>query len=472
VSGLQYPSPVRLTSRGKALLVVAALLAAVGVIPHQANLAAAFAGGLGLVSLLIYWRLVGVARGAAVSRLEVKRRVLGERVEGSDLEVEIVVRNPTPIAFEHVEIYDSPPALWETEGQPRITVFIPPLSQLRLSYRVKPVYGLHEFGPIRVNVYDPLGLFTYSLEVGEKEVVRIKPKPISRMRGAYLIPSSPRPGGSSPGRRRGVGTIFYDVREYAPGDDLRFVDWKGYARTRRLYVKQFEQEVQVNTVIVFDATETMFMGARGETKAENTARVVRSVLEYIAWRGDNYMLAVITPDGKLRSTPWLRGRAGLPIALDILSSVKWPLEAAMTPQKSAPVVSDEELRLMPGSRRASKLAGLYRQVGREKTLFFLFTDFYESAAVARSYARVLEKLRMLRHEVQVLIPLTHYFEIQLLGGGIEASFYTIMALEKLQEYFDILKLLRRKGIAALATGPVKLAESVLEKLERYRRLLS
>ncbi|AEM38913.1 protein of unknown function DUF58 [Pyrolobus fumarii 1A] len=449
-----------MTGRGAALTLLLALIAAAGVVGAPSGLSVAYAAGIALLSLLAYWRIVGVAKAAALSRLRVERVIEGHKVEGRKLRVKVEIRNPTPVPFEHIEVYDEPPWLWRIDGQPRVAVTLPARSRMIIEYDAEPVYGEHVFGPIRLVAYDPLGLFRVETRVGGETSVRIAPRTLGAVRGVYLVPSLPRPGGVAPGRRKGAGTTIYDVREYVPGDDTRLIDWKGFARTGRLLVKEFEQEVQVYTLLVLDVTGTMLLGALGETKLENTARVVRTIIEYVASRGDVYRVVVIDRDGKLYYTPWLRGRATIHQAVELLSSVKWGKASEEPP-------GEEELEA-----RLASLRELARLAGREKTLIFVFTDAYESPQVAKRYAEVLSKLRLLHHDVQALIPLTAYFEVQLLSRDqLEASLYALLAYEKLREYTEIQRVFRRSGIPVVATGPVRLVETVLEKLEAYRRML-
>ena len=452
------PTPLRLTSRGVAAAIVVALFAAAAAVARIGVLPAAFAAGLGVLALLLYWRVYGAARAGAVSRLRVERRVVGEPVEGRRLRVEVVVENPTPIPIEHLEVYDEPPRLWRLGGQPRAVLALPAFSRAVLVYEAVPVYGLHRFGPVRLVAYDPLGLFRAESTHPEASAeYRVAPRLLEEVRGYYLVPSSPRPGGVAPSRQKGVGTVFYDVREYVPGDDIRLVYWKGFARTGRLTVKEYEQEVQIYTMLVFDATPTMFRGVLGETKVENIARVVHTVLRYAAERGDNYRLVLIAPDASITHTPWLRGRGGLARAVETLSSLEW-------------VVGDAEPRLEDRLAALRRLASL---AAREKTLIFLFTDTLEDPKAASLYAGELAKLRLLRHEVEALIPLTAYYEAEELARRDEtlAKLYALAALERLKAYREILRAFRSRGIPVVATGPVQLASTVLRTLEEYRRMM-
>ncbi len=55
----------------------------------------------------------------------------------------------------------------------------------------------------------------------------------------------------------GFAAEFAEHREYAPGDDLRYVDWKVYGRSDRVFVKQFEEETNFACHVLLDASESM-----------------------------------------------------------------------------------------------------------------------------------------------------------------------------------------------------------------------
>ena len=56
---------------------------------------------------------------------------------------------------------------------------------------------------------------------------------------------------------QGFSNEFAEHREYAPGDDLRYVDWKVYGKSDRFYLKQFEVETNLILYLVLDASESM-----------------------------------------------------------------------------------------------------------------------------------------------------------------------------------------------------------------------
>ena len=59
----------------------------------------------------------------------------------------------------------------------------------------------------------------------------------------------------------GFSIEFAEHREYVPGDDLRYVDWKVFGRTDKVYLKQYEDETNLISYIVVDASESMLYQA-------------------------------------------------------------------------------------------------------------------------------------------------------------------------------------------------------------------
>lgn len=55
----------------------------------------------------------------------------------------------------------------------------------------------------------------------------------------------------------GFSVEFAEHREYVPGDDLRYVDWKVFGKTDRIYLKQFDEETNFSCTVLFDASESM-----------------------------------------------------------------------------------------------------------------------------------------------------------------------------------------------------------------------
>ncbi len=114
---------------------------------------------------------------------------------------------------------------------------------------------------------------------------------------------------------RGGRTEFAGHRRYAPGDDLRALDWAAWARTGRLHVKEFERESVERVLVALDGSASM--GVFGKWTA---ARRVAAALGAAALQEDARVDLWLLRDGGARRVAALRGRRGVPSLLEGLSA--------------------------------------------------------------------------------------------------------------------------------------------------------
>jgi uncharacterized protein (DUF58 family) len=81
----------------------------------------------------------------------------------------------------------------------------------------------------------------------------------------------------------GASVDFAEHRGYVPGDDIRRVDWKLYARTDRYYIKEYEADSNSNFSVLLDVSKSMGFGTRGVTKLEY-GRMLAGCLTYLVHR--------------------------------------------------------------------------------------------------------------------------------------------------------------------------------------------
>jgi len=81
----------------------------------------------------------------------------------------------------------------------------------------------------------------------------------------------------------GMSVDFAEHRAYMPGDDVRLIDWRVFARTDRLYVKQFETDTNANLHLVLDISASMDFGSGAVSKLEY-AKFLAASLAYLSTR--------------------------------------------------------------------------------------------------------------------------------------------------------------------------------------------
>lgn len=80
---------------------------------------------------------------------------------------------------------------------------------------------------------------------------------------------------------RGSAAEFADYKEYAPGDDLARLDWRVYGRTKRLYLRQFEEETDMTVYLMLDTSGSMrYAGEKRQSKFFLAAKIA-AALSYL-----------------------------------------------------------------------------------------------------------------------------------------------------------------------------------------------
>lgn len=124
----------------------------------------------------------------------------------------------------------------------------------------------------------------------------LKPEILSSVNGLELVARIIVEGfmsGSNTSQSIGVGQEFSQYRNYEPGDDLRQLDWKMYARSERYYIKQAEIETNITVKFMVDASRSMAYQEEGTSKLEY-AKAMTAALAYLARKqGDTFGLYVV-----------------------------------------------------------------------------------------------------------------------------------------------------------------------------------
>ena len=84
----------------------------------------------------------------------------------------------------------------------------------------------------------------------------------------------------------GASIEFAEHKEYAPGDDIRRIDWKAVGRVDRYYLKRFEDETEMRTFLVLDASASMGYGRKGPSKLAYGSYLAAALAYLLAQQGD------------------------------------------------------------------------------------------------------------------------------------------------------------------------------------------
>ena len=185
--------------------------------------------------------------------------------------------------------------------------------------------------------------------------------------GGYLL-------GQNQSIRTGQGQVFRQYRSYQPGDDLRLLDWKMYARSGRYFVKESEIETNITVKFVIDASASMLHEDRNGIKKIEFARLMATTLGHLALQqGDAVALYAVNQNQIVQLSP-RQHRQQLPrLAYELLQIV---------PGGGFPTVHEHPL--------------LYHNQGGHREMIVFVSDMYEHSG---EIYETLEQLSALKNEV-------------------------------------------------------------------------
>lgn len=117
----------------------------------------------------------------------------------------------------------------------------------------------------------------------------------------------------------GAGLDFEELRPYAPGDDLRDVDWRAYARSGRAFVKRYREERQPTVHLVLDRGASMRFGTHCRLKVTQAAVAAAVFALAATLRGAAVGLSTLGPDGLHR-----RAQPGRRALMEVLEGIAAP----------------------------------------------------------------------------------------------------------------------------------------------------
>ena len=221
---------------------------------------------------------------------------------------------------------------------------------------------------------------------------------------------------------RGISSEFTAYRQYVPGDEVRQIDWKAYARFNRYYIKQFDAETNFVANLLLDGSQSMTYGSGKISKLEYAKYLAASMAYLIVNQGDSVGVGMF--DGELQS--YIQPKSNLSILSDISGEM-------------------EKLEPRP---RTNVGAVLHEFANRmtQRGFVMLFSDLFDTA---EEFINGLNHLRFGGHNV-VLFHVLDRYEIEFPLNGM----WKFVGLE---------------GEGELVTQPARVRENYLKEFESFIR---
>jgi uncharacterized protein (DUF58 family) len=143
---------------------------------------------------------------------------------------------------------------------------------------------------------------------------------LNRLMHLTLMSRSPMEGavsGLHKSPHRGSSVEFAEYRNYVPGDDIRRLDWRVFARTDRFFMKEYEADTNLRCYFVLDASGSMKFGAAPGGKLAYAKRLIATLAYLTAHQGD--AVGLICAGGKaVAEIPPRRNPAHLKLVFELL----------------------------------------------------------------------------------------------------------------------------------------------------------
>lgn len=278
-----------LTNRGRFVLIVAVAALIFGAMRGELPFvlwSELLLGIMTVVYLAAVTRMWSIERGAVSLRLE---GGIGSSVEhGDEVPLDLEVANASRQGFGRVLIQlECATGLAPTQPELRLA-YTHPRSVTRMPAAVHArrvgrwtIHGAH------VEVEDLIGLVRISAYLPLRRTIKVWPKrrslaaarfPVARKRTILA-------SGANVANATGHGFELRELRDYAPGDAFRRVDWKATARRRLVTIRDYEDEVVLSAFLAIDMSSSMRGGEHGG-KFASALSLSYDLLHAFATRGD------------------------------------------------------------------------------------------------------------------------------------------------------------------------------------------
>lgn len=218
---------------------------------------------LGLSSLFFFSNVWGLPEKVDI-RLD--REIVPDETFGDeDIRVESRIENLTGTTLRNVEVSETlDNRIAPSKGINQSPILLSPKEKARLVFEFpSPLRANYQIGPLIVRVRDPLGFYLKE-EKFSPQTLSVMPGP-ERLRRTSLRPRHVGPWpGNILSKMVGLGTEFYSLRQYVPGDDPKRINWKASARNNSLIVNETEAERVTDVMVVLDTDVTFFGPSEGE----------------------------------------------------------------------------------------------------------------------------------------------------------------------------------------------------------------
>lgn len=178
----------------------------------------------------------------------------------------------------------------------------------------------------------------------------------------------------------GFSVEFAEHRLYNEGQSTRHIDWKVFARTDKLFTKQYEEETNLRCLLALDTSSSMYYPVANKGKLRWSILAAAALAQLLQKQRD---------------------AVGVCFFHEKIASYS-PIKSTRAHLQKLFLDFEAELRTAPATRRASQVAGAIHEIAEKthkRSLVILFSDMFDSEADTEAIFKALQHLKHNKHEV-------------------------------------------------------------------------
>jgi uncharacterized protein (DUF58 family) len=215
-------------------------------------------------------------------------------LQGDSVLVTLSITNQGPELEELLLEHVIPAGLALIEGEVGTLVSLQTGETLELEYTLTGQRGLYRLPGIQATACDLMGLFTKQSELELSDKLIILPQSYKLPQVAIRPQRTRVYAGLIPARRGGPGVEFFELREYQPGDPLRWINHRASMRYEQtLFVNQFEQERAADVGLILDLRRVSNLYINKETLLEYSIQATATLADAFLNQGNRVGLVSV-----------------------------------------------------------------------------------------------------------------------------------------------------------------------------------
>lgn len=191
----------------------------------------------------------------------------------------------------------------------------------------------------------------------------------------------------------GFSVEFAEHRLYNEGQSTRHIDWKVFARTDKLFTKQFEEETNLRCVLAIDCSSSMYYPHESRAKLQFSIYAA-SALAYLLHKQ--------------------RDAVGLSLFSDHIEEFS-PIKSTSTHLEKLFITLDHKLKEKPPLNRKTQVASILHEIAEKihkRSLVVIFSDMFDSGEDQEEIFKALQHLKHNKHEVLLFHVTDHATELE------------------------------------------------------------